>query len=137
MTTTPPKYQLKSPIGTSTCTIYIVEECILVNKFHHDAVVGLREMLEVAQEMERITGGAPFLSMIDLTNKFVHFNFNDEAREYGAKGPMTKNIIKQAIVVNTMALKIVTNFYFRFNQPLYPSRAFNKTSLAIDWLLKP
>jgi len=122
------------PIVTEVCTIKVINECIVVTKFHNGATVEVDHMKEIEKHLLEITDNQPFLTLLDLSNKYV--SFDDEARAYAAKGPITKNIISQAMVVNTLPLRMVTNFYLRFNRPLYPSRAFNRNRPAIDWLMK-
>jgi len=39
-----------------------------------------------------------------------------------------------AVVANTVAYKLIANFYAKINKPKTPFRAFNSEKAAIDWL---
>lgn len=128
------KILLTKPIETECCTFQVTNNCIVVTKFRHGATVGVDDMKDIEEILFKITERQPFLTLLDLSNKYV--SFDDEARAYAAQGPITGNIISQAIVVNTLPVRMVVNFYLRFNRPRYPARAFNKNRQAIDWLMQ-
>lgn len=127
--------QKQSPtkmIETPVCSIHIDEYGIVHTRFRHGAQVDIEEMKVIEQALFQITENQPFKTVMDLRNKFV--NFDVEARSYAAKGDITKNITAQVFLVNTLPMKMITNFFLRFDSPKYPTRAFQDEEKAISWL---
>ena len=58
-----------------------------------------------------------------------------QAREYMSSAAKMVQIRKaSAIVTNSLANKLIANFYIRVNKPLNPTRVFNNESDAVHWL---
>lgn len=119
-------------IETPVCTIHIDDYGIVHTRFRHGAQVDIEELKVIEQALFQITENKPFKTIMDLRNKFV--NFDVEARSYAAKGDITKNITAQVFLVNTLPMKMITNFFLRFDSPKYPTRAFQDEEKAILWL---
>ncbi len=120
------------PIDTPVCTIHIDDYGIVHTRFKHGAQVDVEELKVIEQALYQITENEPFKTLLDVRNKFV--NFDVEARSYAAKGEITKSITAQALLVNTLPMKMITNFFLRFDSPKYPIRAFQDEEKAINWL---
>jgi len=43
-------------------------------------------------------------------------------------------IIAEAVVVNSLAQKMTTNFYMKFIKDIYPTRFFTSDQQALEWL---
>lgn len=119
-------------IETPICRIHIDDYGIVHTRFKHGAQVDIEEMKVIEQALFQITKNKHFKTIMDIRNKFV--NFDVEARSYAAKGEITKNITAQVILVNTLPMKMITNFFLRFDSPKYPTRAFQDEEKAIIWL---
>ncbi len=78
-----------------------------------------------------IGAGKQFLNLIVIKDFVL---FDKEIRNYAASAEANKYTIADAIVVNSSALKMVGNFYIKFNKPLKPSRIFTSEKEAIQWL---
>ena len=57
-----------------------------------------------------------------------------DAREYAASLDGNKYTIAGAIVVKSLAQKILGNAYIKVNKPTTPTALFNDEEKAIDWL---
>lgn len=57
-----------------------------------------------------------------------------DAREYAASPDGNKYTIAGAIVVKSLAQKILGNAYIKVNKPTTPTALFNDEEKAIDWL---
>ena len=57
-----------------------------------------------------------------------------DAREYGATEAGNKYTIAAAIVVKSLAQKLLGNAYIKINKPLAPNKLFTDENKAIDWL---
>jgi hypothetical protein len=90
--------------------------------------------------------------MIELTNTFMPYaelgrrflvtdarvlnsNISPEAREYVAKHKRAPELgLRSALLVNSIGIKLIANFFVRFNKPNIPTRLFNDERKAIEWL---
>lgn len=57
-----------------------------------------------------------------------------EVREYSASPESSTYCSAEAFVANTLAQKILGNFYVRINKPSVPSKMFLTEEEAIEWL---
>ena len=64
-----------------------------------------------------------------------YMNFTKEAREYGASEEGLKFSLAEAFVLNSLAHKILANFYIKFNKPKVPTQFFKTKEEATVWLL--
>jgi len=79
----------------------------------------------------KLSGGK---TICTLSDSRVRMTATKEAREYGADNPYTKYRLATAVVVNSTALKLMANFYIRFNKPKIPTRLFEDVNEAKKWL---
>jgi hypothetical protein len=84
-----------------------------------------KQMISEAIEMAQ---GSDYVILFDA-NKSGNISY--EAREEFAKSKKRKAI---AIVTNSLANKLVGNFFINFHKPLSSSRIFNDEATALDWL---
>ena len=57
-----------------------------------------------------------------------------EARSYSASVEGNRFTIADAFVVNSLAQKLIVNFYLNFHKPVVPTKAFDGVDKAIEWL---
>ena len=62
--------------------------------------------------------------------------FSKEARDYVASSVVNSVVRAEALVIKSMALRIMGNFYLKVNKPARPSKLFNDRSVALEWLSK-
>lgn len=60
--------------------------------------------------------------------------FSKEARQYIASKEINTIVKAEALVISSMALRIMGNFYLKVNKPARESRLFNDRAIAHDWL---
>lgn len=61
-------------------------------------------------------------------------SFSKEARNFVASKEVNKVVKAEALVINSMALRIMGNFYLKVNKPARESKLFNNRELALEWL---
>ncbi|MCB0762437.1 MAG: hypothetical protein KDC12_13000 [Flavobacteriales bacterium] len=61
-------------------------------------------------------------------------NVDPEVREWLSSEERLNFILADAFVVNSMALRIVANFYLKYNRPKHPTRTFNSFEEARKWI---
>lgn len=90
------------------------------------------EDIKLANEAAyKLSEEKPTLNLVIL-NKFIVTS--PEVRAYAASAIACKNKIADAFVIRSVALKIVANFYLRFNKPAVPSKNFSNEIDAVKWL---
>lgn len=60
--------------------------------------------------------------------------FSKEARQYIASKEINTIVQAEALVISSMALRIMGNFYLKVNKPARESRLFNDRAIALEWL---
>lgn len=63
-------------------------------------------------------------------------SFTKEAREFVASAEVSKIVAADAFVINSLALKILMNGYLKFNKPNRPTKFFNTSEKAVEWLIE-
>jgi hypothetical protein len=87
-----------------------------------------KEMIKFVGE---IGNGEKFLILI-TTGKYALADY--DAREFGASETANQYTIAAAIVVNSLAQKLLGNAYIKVNKPIAPNALFTDEKKAIDWL---
>ena len=63
-----------------------------------------------------------------------YLNIDKETRMFLAKEEANRFTLADAYVINSLALKLIGNFYLKFDNPASPSKIFTKTEDAVVWL---
>lgn len=93
-----------------------------------DAISQEKELVEICENKP-----TPFLIDVRVQN----WDAPREAREFHASSKPLLAIRKaEAILVNSLGLRVLANFYNKVNRPPNPVKVFNKEDEAIKWLLK-
>ena len=61
---------------------------------------------------------------------------SNDARAYGKQNENAVPRLCTAVVVSSLAHKLVANFYLKFNKPAIPFRVFSQMNEAEKWCLK-
>lgn len=101
--------------------------------------VTLLEGLEITEQIlekifsegTRLSQGTPFCILADVR---ANVSSTAGARKYGAKNPFSKNHIAYAMLADTTAVVILSNFFIKVNRPPVQTRLFKKEKEAISWL---
>lgn len=78
----------------------------------------------------------------DKKYAFLYYTEDDtvthssEARAFGKKNENAVPKLCTAVVVNSLAHKLVANFYLKFNKPTIPFKVFDQMNDAEKWCLK-
>lgn len=63
-----------------------------------------------------------------------HSQIEDGVREFAASAESQETILADAIVVRSLAQRILGNFYLKANKPVRPTQLFNSIEEAEEWL---
>lgn len=118
-------------IKTATGTVSFQEEGILRYEIEKTDELTLQNVKEYIEVVGNLGGGKSFCNLV-VMKQFVQVG--DDARKYAASEESNIYTIADAFIINSIALKIVGNFYIRFNKPVRPTRIFNNEEDALVWL---
>ncbi len=112
-----------------------------------DGKVLITELLEdVTIEIEDVNDNYHIVMDIvnkDLTKKkkyvslvitAMHNSITREAREDANKPEKYENCIAQAIIVKSLATRLLGNFFIRFARPTCPQKIFQNREDGLEWL---
>ncbi|MGZ3865505.1 MAG: DUF7793 family protein [Bacteroidia bacterium] len=80
-----------------------------------------------------LSDGNPYFVLLDTSKGYA--SATPEANKIFAEKKYSENRKAIAIIAKSLASKIVSNFFIRFNQPQVPTRVFMNEQEAMDWLL--
>ena len=99
-----------------------------------------RISMPIAKQLREVIKDFYGDSNVDFCN-IIHFELNadvdPEARDWAAKRPEDVTSICDAIITqNSMAQRMLVNFYLKVNRPKKPTRFFNDLQQGIQWSLE-
>jgi hypothetical protein len=112
---------------------YEYENDILVVSPKSGLVLDYDDMVVMLKEAVALTDGEKYYALIDTSN---HLETTLEARNYYSTSEFSKYRNADAFVVTSLAIKLVVNFYLKFNKPPVLSKMFNSKAEAFEWLLE-
>ncbi len=111
--------------------ISIQEEGIMRFDIDHVDEITRENLDEQFEAVKKLGEGKAFCNLVIL-EKFVQVG--EDARKYAAGEENNIYTIADAFVTDSFALKIVGNFYIRYDKPLRPTRLFTNEEEALTWL---
>lgn len=112
--------------------IELLENGIIRVTMFDKTSIGEVESRDINNAIGELSEGKPARIMMVPQPNTV---FDHGAREFSASDEGLQYTIGDALVVNSLAHKILANFYLKFNKPRKPSKAFDHEEHAITWLL--
>jgi hypothetical protein len=97
---------------------------------NHEYVI--KDVIENVDSFGALTNGKKAPVLI-IGGAFT--SVSKEARSYMASHESLKYSLKEAFLLNSLAQKLLINFYIKFDKPLIPTKVFNCKDEAINWLL--
>jgi len=87
------------------------------------------------ENVNKICHGEPHHIIIDFRKTAV--TFSPDAREFFAENEAHNKLrLSQVIIIDSLAHKLVANFYMRFNKPKSPTVIVNSEEQAMNWIKK-
>lgn len=118
---------------TKVCLVKIDQYGIIHTEYKEGVTVERNDLVEVEKIIYSFCRNKAFYSLVDLSNKHLHFDA--EARRYAATADITSLIKAQALIFNTLPMRLLVNFYLKFDRPQYPFKVFSKADMATNWLI--
>lgn len=105
---------------------------ILFFRVKQDIDVDVHVIEEMLRYAEEVMGPKRHLCLVDFGTTV---NSNDEGRKRYADSPyIQKYRIADAFLINSLALRLVANFFIQITQPKVKTRMFTDEKQAVNWL---
>lgn len=118
-------------IDTPVFKVKLRDDGIVVFEANEKEEMTEEDIVAANNAAGKLTNGLPAANLV-VFEKFIQTT--PEARAYAACEESNRYTIADAFVVKSDALKIVGNFYLRFNKPVRPTKIFTDEFLAVEWL---
>ncbi len=118
-------------IATKCASLSMFEDGILHVHLFEDSEITIDESKLMFKASMEVTEGKKFVTLVDARAKVI---VSKESREWGSTPEAQKNMIAQAIIVDSLANRIVGNFIIKFHKPTAKTRLFSDEESALAWL---
>lgn len=118
-------------IEHKTVSITLLEENLVFYKIKENTVIELKDSVEMYEETLHLMQGKRYAALVDAR---ATTSLTPEAREWSANDELHQQLIAQAIVVTSLANRLIGNFIIRFHKPKAPTRLFSSVEKAKEWL---
>ncbi|HWY37470.1 MAG TPA: hypothetical protein VNY73_02855 [Bacteroidia bacterium] len=119
------------PIRTTTAEYSILEKQIILCRMLENAHVDLPEVKENFEATMKLADGKPYAALLDAR---VTATVTKEAMEEVAKPEYCRLLVANAIVINSLANRLIGNFIIKFYKPPSPTKLFSDHEAARTWL---
>ncbi|MFI5204879.1 MAG: STAS/SEC14 domain-containing protein [Flavobacteriales bacterium] len=126
------KMEFQAEVDFEFATIQLRKDGI-VEFTQKPVVIDIVEVKECHAAMDALQVNQPFLLLVIVP---LGASSTKEAREYASQKNIRNRIKAQAIVVDSLATRIMANVYMKINRPQQPIKVFSDKEAAIDWLVK-
>lgn len=96
-----------------------------------DCMITLVDIVEHYDFFKEKYAGQKFLNVYEFKE---NAEIDDEARKWASDPTGNNFTIADAFVIQSMAQKMIGNFYLTFHKPVKPTRLFNSLEDALAWL---
>lgn len=119
------------PIQTRTAEYSLIEKPIFLCRLFPDAEIEVGDVDLNTDAIMQMAGGKRYAVLVDAR---VPVTITKEAMEYTQQPRSYVNLIAQAILVNTLANRLIGNFIIKFHRPASPTKLFSDYDQAVAWL---
>ena len=120
-------------IKTEVADLIKVNEYTVLVELYEGSEITVDTVIELRDKAISLFNGGKFFSIIDGTKGYA--TLTNEAMAHSAHDEkLAEHRIAQAIVVNTLSLSMIANFYLKFKKPLRPVKIFDTMQKATRWL---
>ena len=120
-------------LQTKTATFSMLEKDVLLVVMKEDAVVAFDEAKENYEAAMQFTRGGKYVVLVDGR---ADATVTEEGREFSTRPETYKNVIAQAIVIESLANRLLANFLIMLHKRNKNAemRLFNDYDAALAWL---
>lgn len=121
---------MKKTLDTSFAFLTFEDEILFV-KMKEGVNLGQTEMEDLLKQAVELTSPNKYFAIIDTT---APYDSSVEARNFYAESEYSKYRHADAFIVNSLPMRLLVNFFITFNKPKIPSRMFNNSESANEWI---
>jgi hypothetical protein len=111
--------------------VYVLAKNIYKLKLQSNIELDANDAIEIRSNFLSLSNGKKWGVLVDAEN---FFSTTSEFRQLSASKEYTDLRIALAIVTNSMATKIIGNFFIKVNKPASPTKLFSNEKQAFEWL---
>lgn len=123
--------QVIEKIELKNTTISLLADNIFRIQMKENTVVDIDDVKEVQVYKRKLIGNKKHTVLL-ISPK--HGSATREARDYSASAEVNENAVGKAIVLNSLVMRIIVNFFINYNKPPVEHRAFENEKEALEWL---
>lgn len=118
-------------IKTHKIKAILIEDCIIENKITENSCIDVYDVIAIKQENLKLANGKKYAVLVTPGQ---YSTITKEARELVSSYEFTIDTIAKALIVNSLAHRIIGNFYIKVNKPFIKTQIFTDKEKAIIWL---
>ncbi len=123
---------IEKTVALGFVQLHLLKNGIVASEYTEDTHLTMEKVKAINTVMHELTGGKAtgqlFIACPGLT-------VEKEVREFGATAQANRYTLYSAIVCNSLAHRILGNFFIKVQQPKVPTRMFSNCNDAILWLV--
>jgi hypothetical protein len=123
----------KDMIELEKAKVSLIEGNIIKIDVKENSLVGVEEIKAFQVAKRRLLGDAVHYVLF-ITPKMG--TMTREAREFSASSDVNENAKAKAVVVSSLVMRIIANFFLGTNKPPVLHKIFNSEKDALAWLKK-
>lgn len=101
--------------------------------FKEGAQIDVPEIRALIKACAQLSNNKPYLLYSELKG---YISASSAARETASSFEESQLVLANAIVINSLPLKLIADFFARFNKPYYPAKVFTDGATAKAWLMQ-
>lgn len=120
-------------ISLDKSELFILESGIIENQIYPDVLLEGQDVLLIKEATIKIAQGRTHALLVSAGE---NSSITKEGREISADSRYNGSNIASAFVIQSLAQRIIGNFYLTVNSPSITTRLFNDREKALVWLRK-
>lgn len=116
---------------TDVLSICFLAPQILENRVKDKAVLDVKEVREAKRVNMELSEGKPY-AYLAIKGEFSEVT--KEAKELLASKEIAINTVAKALLIQSLADRIMANFYLTLNKPYVTTKIFTDKIKAVEWL---
>ena len=115
-------------------THVLIESGIIKITVKENETIEEKDVADMHKVNLQLSEGKNFGVLLNAVSNF--FTVSPKSRELLASKEYCKSRLATAFVLNSLAIKLMGNFFITFNNPSSPTKLFNNEKEALIWLRK-
>lgn len=122
---------VEKTIDTRVADLHLFSNGLVYLGFKNDKIVELEDRLELAEAIEKLAVGIKRKVLIQTGERN---SMTPEARKLDMNKRIESVVLKEALIINTLGIRISASFYYKLRKPIFPVKVFSNYDEAFDWL---